>query len=795
MIEPNLKSFPSHFAPPSVKGSRIWNKQYSEAFHQEAGFLPTENALVRANKNYKRYRAYGRGEQSQAQYKELMGLKREKGDSINGSFRNLNFEILKVAPKIRNVVINKIVNQPLRMKARPIDPKSLSERRKYKSKLLEFIVNKEQIEQFERLSKLGLERPVPAGEVPPANITEIDPYVDMNPKDVTSMEVLDFLSLCYADCDWNQLGREIAGDIVDLGVGGTRQFIDVNNKIKFRRVIPENAITNKCIYPDFRDLIRFGEYIQMTVSELKRVTKGKWGEEAYKDIANKVAGNQKYTGEASKFFDNNSYTYAYDHENVTVLECMWYSTDTEVHVEYQNEVGNRRVKQKEFNYTPFLGDKAVNEGKGMSDDDFNKLNEGKKRIYRTEVRNVYQCSWVVDTDFVYNEGLMKNMLRSAGNWQETVMPVTLVTTDFMSTMGVIEQPLDQVQLNYLQFQSHVSASKPPGIAIEKHALARVAKGKAAWDPKKDLEMYAESGNFVYDGYDQHDQPLNAKPFQELANGLSPGAQLHFDLMLQWIEVIRQLLGINVMTEGQTPPERLGKTVAQLSFGASDNALSHLTAAYKSIYERTGKNLFHLLQNNVQRMNPDQISESLGSESYKYFSLNQDLGLLDMGIILEEGPDDKVREKITGILNLMVENGQIPGEDAIMIEMLENPYRQILLIRKHRLEREAAKAAEQERLVRAQGEENTRTGQAIEAEKQKSLEIEHGQAMQVMEAQAINAAREKEKDFTYEMILKKLENKESMAEHEKDLMNDVLMTIIKGEMDIKKEKSKPKPKKV
>jgi hypothetical protein len=793
--ENKIKSFPSEFAPQTVKNSEQYCQKYAEAFHTEAANQPSEAALSRNNKSYKRFRQYGRGEQSQLQYKELMGLKRESGKLPNTSFRNLNWEILKVAPKVRNVVVNKVTGQKLRMKARPIDPRSISERRKYKSKLLEFIVNKDEIERLERLTKLGLERPVPEGEAPPANAAEIDPYIDMNPKDITSMEVLDFLTLSFAENDWDQQGREIAGDLVDIGVAGTRQYIDVDNKIKFRRIIADNSVTNKCIYPDFRDMIRFGEYRTIPLGQLRKETKGKWGEDVYKTIANQVSGNQ-YSNQPESYYDRESYTYAYDHENVTVMDCLWYSTDTETHVEYYNESGNRRVKQESFDYVPFRGDKNVNDGKGMSDEEYNKFNEGKKRIMRTESRNVYQCTWVVDSKYVYNHGLMKNMLRPASNWQQSVLPVVLITTDFMSPMSIIEQPLDQVQLNYLQYQSHVAASKPPGIAIEKHALARVGKGGQGgkkWDPKEDLEMYAETGNFVYDGYDAQDNPLNQHPFQELKNGLSPGAPEHFNLMIQWIDVIKQFLGINDLTEGQTPPERMGKKVAELSFGASDNAMGHIKAAYKSIYEKTARNMFYLLQNNVQRMDPGTLSESLGSESYKYFMLNKDLGLLDMGIILEEVPDAETRERISNLLQLMVENQEIPGEDAVMIEMIDNPYRQILLLRKHRLEREKRAMAAKENDMRVQGEENTKTAVEAEKAKQDTAAQEHERKMEEKQFEAQVKLKEKEMDQAFELMMKRMEMGAEMEQSEKDLMNKILETLIKAQTDITKERMKPKPK--
>ena len=60
------------------------------------------------------------------------------------------------------------------------------------------------------------------------------------------------------------------------------------------------------------------------------------------------------------------------------------------------------MQQKEHGWTPFKGDKTVNEGRGLTDDEFKQHYNGEREIYRDRVRNVYKCSWVVDTDYAYN---------------------------------------------------------------------------------------------------------------------------------------------------------------------------------------------------------------------------------------------------------------------------------------------------------------------------------------------------------------------------------------------------------
>lgn len=791
-------SFPTHFIDPQVKKGTKWCLQYVKAFHDEAAFLPTDNSLSRNNQNYTRMRKYARGEQSENQYKELMGLKKDKG-ALNTSFRNLNFEILKIAPKLRNVLINKVLNNPYRIQVKPIDQTGMNERRKQKSKMAEFIVSQKQIEQFETITKMGLEKPVGPGEIPPSSMREVEPWLDMNPKNSMSMEVKDYLSYSLAFNDWKEIGREICGDLVDCGIGGTIQFVDAHGNVRFERVIPERAIANRCIFPDFRDLIRFGHYSEITVAELKRQTKGSFGEDEYRKIANQVAGEQsKYTNPSEKYWNEQNYTYAYDKEKITILKAFWYSTDTAVTKEYQNEFGNTRTKKMDFNYKPFKGDMAVNEGKGVSDEEYSEMSGGKKKIYRNQSKNVYRATWVCGTDYIFDHGLLPNMARSVSNIGETQMPVSLYSTDFISTMSLIEQPLDQAQINWLQFQSHTAASKPPGIAIEKKALARVAgtgKGGKRLDPKEDLIMYAEIGSIVYDGYDQHNNPLPYLPIKELTNGLSPAAGEHFALIIQMIDMMRNILGLNALTEGQTPPERMGKQVAQMAWGASDNALSHLNDAFRNIYERTCKNVVGLMQSTLSNDEQEEFSEALGFESYEYFNLNRDLSLREMGITIEEGPDDEIRAKISVIVQKAIDNKEIDPEDGIYIELEDNLYRAIQMLKKSRLEREARLQAGEERKITLAAEEQQKGAVAVqEAQKAAKTEmLDKEKEMKVLESQL--RQQEEDKKFLQSLVIKKLEREEKLDDSDNDFVKEVMKIVLQGQTDVKTAKATPKPKTV
>ena len=767
-------NFPSHFVPQSEKIKPEWCLAYMKAFDQESAYAPTDYGILRNNKNYSYFKQLARGENPTAPFKELMGLKKAKG-KLDTSFRNIDFKMLKIGPKIKNVLTNKIINVDYNINVKPVDPGALSARRSYKSKLLEMMVSEQEMKRFEMLTKLGLERPIAPGEQPPVNSAEIEPFMDMNPRNTMAMEVKDYLTWNFYKNNWSQLQIEIISDLIDFGIGGTMPYVDRNGFVAIKKIDPERSVCNKCKYPDFRDLIRFGHYSEITISELRALTKGSLGpEEVYKDIANKACGEgARYNGNVTQYWNASSYSYAYDVERCTIFEAIWFSTDTETKKVIKNAAGNTRVIKEEFNYVPFLGDKKINDGKGMSDAEYNKANPDKK-IYREETKNVYKGTWIVGTNHIYNYGLFDNMPRSVSNLWETELPVCMISTDFISTMSILEQGLNQAQLNYLQYQSHMSASKPPGIAIEKKALARVAvggKGGKKFDPKEDLMLYAESGNIIYDGYDAHGNPLNHKPFEELKNGLSPGAVEHFQLILQWIDFMRTQVGLNAMTEGQAPPERMGKAVAQLSFGASDNALSHLKDAFRKIYEKTSRTVFSMFQASMQ--GGWDLSETLGSESMQFFRMNNDIALKDIGIMIQEGPDEYLREKISLIAQRAIDAGEIDGSDGIYIEMESNIYRALLLLAKKKRERDNRKAAEQERMIRAQGEENTKT--AVETQKAKAeadqQKIQAEQANIILKGQIEDQAADKK--FLHDVIIKKIDNEKELEQTEQTFVLEML----------------------
>lgn len=800
-LKKNVLGYPSHFVDPQLKQSPEYCAAFAEAFDSEATFSPYETFICRENQiNFDHLRKLARGQQDPNQYKEKYGLKRNNGKK-NRSFRSLNFEIVKIAPKFRDHMINRLVSQDYRINVKALDSMAMNARRKVKSEIEAYRASYEQIQEFERISALQVDKNVTEEQL---NMTpqELDVHLDMNPSDMTSSEIKDYLLMNLGLNNWGQKSEDISGNLTDLGVGAVHVFIDEAGVIRQESLFPEKVVTNKCVKNDFSDMIRVGVYQDMTVADLKRKTKGAWGEEEYARIAREVAefGSSKYSKTFSDYWNQGTYTYAYDHEKVTVFTCYWFSVDQYTYEELKDANGNTDMVVRPWAWVPGKGDESVNGGKGFTDQEYAQQTGGARIIYRNEIKNVYRCSWVKGTKKVFDYGLMTSMPRYAKSMAETCLPIIIQTTNFMSPFGNIENILDMFQLQWLQFQSHTAASKPPGIMIERNSLikAGMKSGQASksvnW--KELLQMYAETGSIVFDGYDgKTGQALPWFPVQEIKNGLSPGAQEHFTLMIQMLDLIRTLLGINELVDGQAPPERLGKGVAQLTFGAADLNLSHMTRAYKAIYERTCKMVVDLMPDAFDQGVLPSFIETLGMESYQFFNLNKDINLRDMGIEIEEGVDNAVQERIVTAINIAIEKGELDAEDAIIVEMEKNPYKIIQILKMKRKEkiREAQKMQFQN--MDYQSQKNQEDAQVAGQIQQQNLQIEMQATEQQMTLQhGMNMSAE-EKKFLHAYLLKKLDNKQQLTVEEERYMHEYSRDVlkIKGAMRVQAlANQKPRP---
>jgi hypothetical protein len=325
------------------------------------------------------------------------------------------------------------------------------------------------------------------------------------------------------------------------------------------------------------------------------------------------------------------------------------------------------------------------------------------------------------------------------------------------------------------------------------------KGGIKLSPQNILKMYAETGSYIYKGTDVNGRQVNFKPIEELQGGVSEAAQQHLNFIVANIDMLRQILGINEVSDASSPNPELGKAVANLAMTNTNTALGDFYHAYSNLFVKTGQAVALLIPDAKKLGKSSGWVEALGEGSDQYWNNNGDKSYVEFGISIKENWGDDEMAILDRQLeaSLKAAGGVLLPEDATMIrrEMKENPERAYMMMVAKRRMREKEEEARQLRLYQAEEQKNINSAQAAESMRQQTLALEReGKAIE-LEGQKLLLTHE----WQLKMMHTKLEKGLDLDAEEKILMkqltNDLLLLKEKQAGDMKREiavaKSRPK----
>lgn len=729
-IRNNIKQdnfgFPSSMVSPSDKGKE-WCLQYIKSFHNE--FSSGGGKILRyAMQDYEKYRSYAQGKQDIDQYKTMLGTKKRKGKA-DQSWRNLDWNILPIVPTLVAVTKNKVLGQKKDIVIRGIDQISQNEERTRRNQIITYLTNLPLIQKAKQDFGVETPSPIDPGTPIPANMQEVDLHMQMYPKDRYVMELYDQIDRVMSINNWKQIWEDVVTDLVEVGVGGTKTYIDITGMVRVRRVIPERLVTNECIQADFSDLTRIGEYIQMTISELRSsVPSGTFTEEDYAKMASKGSGVSYSAYGVDTYFRTN-FRYPYDNEKVMVMDAEWFSADSFAYV--VDKTKNLKVNKQKDPYWLNRVESIDENGKktvGVTDEQYIEFNKKKgydRTVEREAVNNLYGGKWIVGTEYIYDWGLKSNMQRSMNRLGDCRSNFNLYTF-FDSYMRRIEPIADDIQRNWLHYQNMQAQAKPNGLKINKRALTSLSvagKGGAeVLDEFDILQMYTETGNLIYKGEDAAGRPYPYDPIQELKGGINEAAVTHLEFIKNQIDLARTIFGLNEATDSSTPNPKLGKAIAEMLEQNTNTALGTIYYAYSHLFEETVKSVA-LLVPDAEMIKTAAKDEALGASSGQFFRANNDLSFREFGIVIEDGPTSEVRQRLQKYIELSIAAKEIRPEDALLIENEPNLMRAYWMLAMKRRQKMEEDQQNQMQLYQAEQQKNIEsTTAAAEANKQAELEV-------------------------------------------------------------------------
>lgn len=724
-------SFPSHLINPSEKG-RDWVLQFCKAAWSSFENDNPREMFYHARYRYEVIKSYAMGNQSINKYKPLLGVDEESKED----WLAIDWSVIPIVPKFRRIALGKLNKIDYNIVATPIDALANDEVEDYFAKTKAKLLMRE---EAKKIDPSLLENPILALEPGEAQDSEeLEIQMNYTFKHQMSIEAEQGIKLILEQNEIEKMREKIKEDLFDYGVAGYKEYIDSNGAVRVRTINPRNILINNCKSKDFSDAAYVGEIIEMTIADLKQMAGDRFSAEQYEDIAKNVIG--KYGNPKEWPSSLSIYNKGYDTFRIRLLDLEFFSVNEMV---YEQRVDRR-------------GNKVYARAK------YEDRNKRKDKFERFAYKVAYKGKWIIDTDYIFDYGLCTDMKRAKSSLMDTKLSFHIYAPEFfdMKAYGIMEQLLpiaDAIQVAWYRLQNAINQARPKGIMIEMGALEDIPLGKSgkALTPMKVIDLYNKTGTLVYRKSDAQGRMTNYKPIEELENGLGRDVMTYYSIIQNHIQMLRDITGMNEMTDGSTPDSRTLTTVAKLAYEGTNNALAHMVQADKKLLESLSNAVILRLQDVAAVGGVKGYIRSLGSNTMKFFQVSPNLGLYEFGIFLEDKPTDEQRS----VLMQQVQAGQAGGmldiEDAIIIQNTDNlkVAQQLLAykIKKRRQQQEDTAMRQQQMNAQVQQE----SAMAAEQAKQQTIQVETQSKAQLIQVEKEYDAKLLELKYQYELQLEQL----------------------------------------
>ena len=678
-------------------GLSYFKKMYSDWKGNKSSLLEKRTS------RYQKLRKYSRGIQPIQKYKNLMSA---HGDN---SFMNLDWSVVPIIPKFVDVVVGSLTNQDYKIICTAIDPVSTKKRRDDQMEMAVDIM----VEPFAKELTEASGLPMAAQSGAPETKEELELYMQLNYKQGTEIAMEEGIDLAFSINDWKEVTKRIIRDLVDIGIGASKVYLD-GNGIGISYIDPEYLITSHTVNPNFKDIVHAGEIRRISIQELKRLAGDRLTEEQYAEIANIYTGKNNNPGKFSQntLLDNNA-DYEYDGFIVDILDAEFKSVDAMNYEKKSNKYGGTTTIKKESNY------KAP------------KSSRYKREQIKPLIEMWYTGKWVIGTDYMFDYGLKKNMLRPKSNLARTLGAYSIYAPELskMDNKSLVERMIpftDQIQLIHLKMQQLIAKTKPKGMAIEIGSIEGVSKGDGGTFTSLEVQdIYEQTGNLYYRMLDDSGEALNARPIQELSGGAGQYLQELIMTYNYYLERIRDVTGINEVRDGSTPAKDSLVGVQKLALLASNNATRSINDSYINIMEKVANTTALALQDLVKYKGPYKgYIDAIGETNMKVVNITKDVHPIEIGIKIEAMPDEAEKQLLEQNIQQSIAQKELRLEDAIMVRSVTNiklANQMLILRRKKYIEEQQQVAAQNAQMNSQQQQESAKMAgeQAAQLEQMKS----------------------------------------------------------------------------
>lgn len=733
-------SYPDLFAPKNVKmtkgyGIRYFSAMYADWVGENGNLLDIRSRRIREN------RRYSSGMQSVDKYKQM--FVDQQGDL---SYTSIDWSIVPIIPKFVDVVANGILNQDHNVTVESIDRDSQDEKVQKKRELQAKMLLKDFTEDFSKLSGIDLSKQV---EGLPETNEELDLYMDLSYKQAVEISMEEGINYVMSYNDFLEIKKRVVRDLIDLNEGATKTDIE-GDAIKIRYVDPLYLIRSYSNDPTNRDVYHVGEIRYMTIGELKYAVNEEVPEDVWFEIAKKHVGKHGNPSKIAKrpVFYELSNSYEHDEFKIAVLDGEFLAYNHDLYEKKETRYGTYTYTRKPDDYEPPKNPRY------------------KREQYRDNYEVWYKGLWVVGTEYCFDYGLKRNMIRPYDNRSSVrcsytmyhISPVDGVSKSLTERMIPFA---DQIQLAHLKLAQHMAKARPRGMAFNLDSLENVMKGDGGeFTPLELQDVLQQTGNLYYRQVQDDGMTPSGNPFQELEGGVGNALQ-EFILVYNYnLERIRDVTGLNEARDGSIPDKDALVGVQKLAVQLSNNATRHIDDAFMYILKETALNSTMYIQHIIKYKSNykymyDCLVSAIGRVSVDSISAIDNVPLRHFGIFIEVAPDEVEKEYLERNIQIALQQQTIELEDASEIRRIKNiklAERKLKVIREKR-KKEKVEEAKRNSQLNAQVQEKSAAAKA-----KVDLQVENGKAEMDM--------KKMQMEFDLKMKLAEMEHRFKMEQLDK-----------------------------
>jgi hypothetical protein len=600
----------------------------------------------------------------------------------------------------------------------------------------------------------------------PETQEELELHMQLTYKQAVELAEEQAINVLLDGNNYDLIKKQLYYDLTVLGIAAVKTDFNTSEGVTVKYVDPADIVYSYTDSPYFDDLYYIGEVKTIPLNELAKEFPHLTHEdlEEIQNSADVQKSNSQYSGVGYEDTDKN---------RVQVLYFNYKTYMNEVYKVKETASGASKLIEKDDNFNP--PEDAT---------DYSKL--------QRSIECLYEGAMVLGTKKLLKWQMAKNMMRPKSDFTKVKMNYNIVAPRMYK--GRIESLVkritgfaDMIQLTHLKLQQVMSRMVPDGVYLDADGLAEIDLGNGTnYSPQEALNMFFQTGSVIGRSFtSEGDMNPGKVPIQEITSG-SGGNKIQALIgnYNYYLQMIRDVTGLNEARDGSTPDERALLGVQKLAAANSNTATRHILDSGLFLTAEVAEQL-SLRISDIIEYSPtkEAFIQSIGVHNVATLEEMSNLHLYDFGIFLELMPDEEEQAILENNIQQAIAQQSIDLEDAIDLRDIKNVKlaNQLLKIRrKKKMQRDQQM---QQQNIQAQAQANTQQQQAaaqLEIQKQQALEQAKMQTKQVeaqMEAQKLQAEAQIKsqlmaQEFQYNMQLRQMDmqnvlSRESTKEDRKD----------------------------